>query len=92
MLWGFLYPCAACQVSNYLLTMPSITGANLETLPTLISLHAQGHYAMALTVASWSLVEIPRYLFYFFNLGGSSQVPDGLFWLRYSLFAILYPT
>jgi Protein tyrosine phosphatase-like protein, PTPLA len=51
----------------------------------------QNYFAMALTAGSWALVEVPRYLFYFANLGGSSQVPDSLFWLRYSLFAILYP-
>lgn len=39
---------------------------------------------------SWALVEVPRYAFYAMNLLGS--VPYPLFWLRYSLFAILYPT
>jgi len=43
-----------------------------------------------LAASSWSLVEIPRYLFYAFNLVG--KVPFPIFWLRYSLFAILYPT
>jgi hypothetical protein len=40
---------------------------------------------------SWSLVEVPRYLFYALNLY-MEKVPFPLFWLRYSLFAILYPT
>jgi very-long-chain (3R)-3-hydroxyacyl-CoA dehydratase len=43
-----------------------------------------------LACTSWALVEVPRYLFYAVNLMG--PVPYPLFWLRYSLFAILYPT
>jgi len=42
-------------------------------------------------VFSWSLVEVPRYIFYAINLY-SDKPPYILFWLRYSLFAILYPT
>lgn len=45
-------------------------------------------FTMACT--SWALVEVPRYAFYAMNLLGS--VPYPLFWLRYSLFAVLYPT
>jgi len=44
---------------------------------------------------SWSLVEVPRYAFYVANLLGSGDVkstPFPLFWLRYSLFSVLYPT
>lgn len=44
---------------------------------------------------SWSLVEVPRYAFYVANLvgaGGVKSIPYPLFWLRYSLFAVLYPT
>jgi very-long-chain (3R)-3-hydroxyacyl-CoA dehydratase len=52
----------------------------------------QDYYGMALACVSWSLVEIPRYLFYLVNLFGAEKVPDGLFWLRYSLFGILYPS
>ncbi|KAG5191767.1 putative tyrosine phosphatase [Tribonema minus] len=51
---------------------------------------SQDHYAMALTTVSWALVEVPRYLFYVFNIMGN--VPYPLFWLRYSLFAVLYPS
>jgi len=42
-------------------------------------------------VGSWSLVEVPRYLFYAFNLF-MDKVPFPLFWMRYNFFAILYPT
>jgi very-long-chain (3R)-3-hydroxyacyl-CoA dehydratase len=48
------------------------------------------HHGVALCVISWALVEIPRYLFYAFHLLGS--VPYPLLWLRYSLFAVLYPS
>lgn len=51
----------------------------------------QTHWSLALMVLSWASVEPPRYLFYFFNLL-SKNVPFPLVWLRYSLFAILYPT
>jgi len=51
---------------------------------------AQASVFMVLAVVSWSLVEIPRYLFYALNL--LKAVPFPIFWLRYSLFAILYPT
>ena len=50
----------------------------------------QSHWSFILMATSWSLVEVPRYLFYAVNLLG--QVPFPRFWLRYSLFAILYPT
>ena len=43
-----------------------------------------------LACTSWGLVEVPRYLFYALNL--VDAIPDWLFWLRYSLFAVLYPT
>ena len=47
-------------------------------------------FFFTLACTSWALVEVPRYLFYALNLLG--QVPYPVFWLRYSLFAILYPT
>lgn len=46
-------------------------------------------------ILSWSLVEIFRYMFYVAGtLSGDSnkKTPYPLFWLRYSLFAVLYPT
>lgn len=51
---------------------------------------AQSSIFTVLACTSWSLVEVPRYLFYALNL--IDTVPYFLFWLRYSLFAILYPT
>ena len=46
-------------------------------------------------ILSWSLVEIFRYMFYAFALvtgDATKKTPYPLFWLRYSLFAVLYPT
>ena len=51
---------------------------------------AQTSIFMALACTSWALVEVPRYLFYGLYL--INAVPYPIFWLRYSLFAILYPT
>jgi very-long-chain (3R)-3-hydroxyacyl-CoA dehydratase len=51
---------------------------------------AQTNVFTALACTSWSLVEVPRYLFY--ATKELSMTPDLLLWLRYSLFAILYPT
>lgn len=52
---------------------------------------AREHWSLYLMVTSWALVEVPRYTFYAFNLY-MDKVPYPLFWLRYSLFAILYPS
>lgn len=51
------------------------------------------HWSFYLLAISWSTVEVPRYLFYVWQLlFPSTPAPLPLFWLRYSLFAILYPT
>lgn len=51
---------------------------------------AQTNVFTALACTSWSLVEVPRYLFY--ATKELSMTPNWLQWLRYSLFAVLYPT
>lgn len=46
-------------------------------------------------ILSWALVEVPRYLFYISAIvsgDATKGTPYPLFWLRYSLFALLYPT
>ena len=46
-------------------------------------------------ILSWSMVEVPRYAFYVAALitgDATKGTPYPLFWLRYSLFAVLYPT
>ena len=40
---------------------------------------------------SWACVEVPRYLFYAVNLF-TEVVPYPLFFLRYNLFMVLYPS
>lgn len=50
----------------------------------------QAHWSLYLMVPAWSLVEVVRYLFYACNLT-MSTIPYPLFWLRYSLFMVLYP-
>lgn len=46
-------------------------------------------------ILSWASVEVPRYLFYVLAIitgDATKKTPYPLFWLRYSLFALLYPT
>lgn len=47
-------------------------------------------FGFPLMVASWGLVEVPRYSFYALNL--YNVVPNVLFFLRYHLFMVLYPS
>jgi len=51
----------------------------------------QAHWSLYLMVVSWAIVEIVRYSFYASNLL-TGTTPYPLFWLRYSLFMILYPS
>ena len=51
----------------------------------------QNHWSLFLMASSWALVEVPRYTFYAVNLY-MKTVPYPLFFLRYSLFMVLYPT
>lgn len=51
----------------------------------------QQHWSLYWMIGSWALVEVPRYLFYALNLY-TSKVPFPIFWLRYTLFMVLYPT
>lgn len=55
-----------------------------------ISIESQVHWGFTMMVTSWSLVEVPRYAFYAMNAIG--WVPSPLFFLRYHLFMLLYPT
>ncbi|CAB9497952.1 3-hydroxyacyl-CoA dehydratase 2 [Seminavis robusta] len=51
-------------------------------------------YGAGLMVLAWSMVEVPRYAFYIMAIwsgDATKGTPYPLFWLRYSLFAILYP-
>lgn len=51
---------------------------------------SQSTTAAGVAVLSWGLVEVPRYAFYVASLLGA--VPYPLFYLRYSLFFVLYPS
>jgi len=56
---------------------------------------SQDQFGAGLMILSWASVEVPRYLFYVFALitgDATKKTPYPLFWLRYSLFAVLYPT
>jgi hypothetical protein len=57
--------------------------------------NAQSQFGAGLMILSWALVEVPRYAFYVAALitgDATKKTPYPLFWLRYSLFAVLYPT
>ncbi len=54
-----------------------------------------GHWANYLCIGSWCLVEVPRYLFYAAALnakGAPHKINGALFFLRYNLFMVLYPS
>jgi len=56
---------------------------------------SQDQFGAGLMILSWALVEVPRYMFYVSALitgDATKKTPYPLFWLRYSLFAVLYPT
>lgn len=60
-----------------------------------LSSHWTAQWGAALMIFSWALVEVPRYLFYVAAIvtgDATKGTPYPLFWLRYSLFAVLYPT
>ena len=70
---------------------------NTQYLSNLFIIHRSyiAQWGAALMILSWSLVEVPRYLFYLTALitgDATKGTPYPLFWLRYSLFAVLYPT
>lgn len=52
---------------------------------------SQQHWSLYMMVGSWATVEVPRYLFYFLNFV-QKPVAYPVFWIRYSLFAFLYPS
>eukprot|EP00566_Odontella_aurita_P004693 CAMPEP_0113556302 /NCGR_PEP_ID=MMETSP0015_2-20120614/17185_1 /TAXON_ID=2838 /ORGANISM="Odontella" /LENGTH=761 /DNA_ID=CAMNT_0000457651 /DNA_START=72 /DNA_END=2357 /DNA_ORIENTATION=- /assembly_acc=CAM_ASM_000160 len=56
---------------------------------------SQVQFGAGLMILSWASVEVPRYLFYVSAIvtgDATKKTPYPLFWLRYSLFAVLYPT
>jgi len=56
---------------------------------------AQDQFGAGVMILSWASVEVPRYAFYVSAIitgDATKKTPFPLFWLRYSLFAVLYPT
>eukprot|EP00980_Cylindrotheca_fusiformis_P029983 scaffold24137_cov206-Cylindrotheca_fusiformis.AAC.2 len=56
---------------------------------------AQNQWGAGVMIISWALVEVFRYMFYAAAIitgDSTKKTPYPLFWLRYSLFAVLYPT
>ncbi|KAL7567360.1 hypothetical protein ACA910_010256 [Epithemia clementina (nom. ined.)] len=75
----------AMQVSSRLVALYALVHSS----------QAQEQWGAGLMILSWSLVEVPRYAFYFMALltgDATMKTPFPLFWLRYSLFAVLYPS
>ena len=94
---------AAMEMLHSLLgvTRTPFMSAFLQVMSRLILVHAftirsvdcQSHWSLYLMITSWGLVEVPRYLFYVAaQLQPSHEIPSPLFWLRYSLFMVLYPS
>ena len=53
----------------------------------------QADWSLILMTISWSIAEIPRYLYYTVaQIMPTSDIPYPLFWIRYSLFIVLYPS
>mmetsp|Transcript_128340 Transcript_128340/g.411294 ORF Transcript_128340/g.411294 Transcript_128340/m.411294 type:complete len:776 (-) Transcript_128340:630-2957(-) len=50
----------------------------------------QSHWSFMFITFSWGITEVVRYLFYFCSLLGG--VPYPIFYLRYSMFMVLYPS
>jgi Protein tyrosine phosphatase-like protein, PTPLA len=58
-------------------------------------LKKKAQWGAGVMILSWATVEVPRYLFYVYALttgDATKATPYELFWLRYSLFAVLYPS
>lgn len=96
---------AALEIAHSLLRLvrSPIMTAFMQVMSRLIVLwvytypapECKAHWSLLLMVGSWACVEVPRYLFYALNLlpaFAGSKMPYPLFYLRYSLFMVLYPT
>ena len=62
---------------------------------SIITIIIVAQFGAGFMILSWALVEVPRYAFYMAAIitgDAVKKTPYPLFWLRYSLFAILYPT
>lgn len=81
--------------SPVLVTAMQVMSRIVALVAVTYSPEAQAQWGAGVMIISWSCVEIFRYLFYAFALvtgDSTKKTPFPLFWLRYSLFAVLYPT
>ncbi|GFH61932.1 hypothetical protein CTEN210_18408 [Chaetoceros tenuissimus] len=71
-------------------------GSRIAALFALVNSPSAAHqFGAGMMIISWASVEVPRYAFYVAALitgDATKKTPYPLFWLRYSLFAVLYPT
>lgn len=71
-------------------------GSRIAALFAIVnSPESQVQFGAGLMILSWASVEVPRYAFYVAAIitgDATKKTPFPLFWLRYSLFAVLYPT
>ena len=71
-------------------------GSRIAALFALTQSNMAAHqFGAGMMILSWAAVEVPRYAFYVAALitgDATKKTPYPLFWLRYSLFAVLYPT
>jgi very-long-chain (3R)-3-hydroxyacyl-CoA dehydratase len=81
--------------SPFLATVLQVLSRLLLMVVIMLAPSASKTWQCGMMAISWALVEVPRYCFYLNGLlgpGGQTGVLYPIFWLRYSLFAILYPT
>lgn len=81
--------------SPVMVTFMQVSSRIIALIAIVLSPESQVQWGAGLMILSWSCVEVPRYLFYIFALvtgDATKKTPYVLFWLRYSLFAVLYPT
>lgn len=53
------------------------------------TIHTVGYVGIVTVSLAWSITELVRYSFYFFQL--QNKNPKALLWMRYSFFIVLYP-
>ena len=81
--------------SPFFVTFMQVMSRLILVVCILLAPSGSGTWACGMMALSWSTVEVIRYAFYVNNLlgpGGQTGTLYPIFWLRYSAFALLYPT
>mmetsp|Transcript_20526 Transcript_20526/g.56660 ORF Transcript_20526/g.56660 Transcript_20526/m.56660 type:complete len:751 (+) Transcript_20526:108-2360(+) len=81
--------------SPVMVTIMQVMSRIVALVAIAFSPSAQNQWGAGLMILSWASVEVPRYAFYVAALitgDATKKTPYALFWLRYSLFAVLYPS